>query len=103
MEEFVQSSLCIPPFALVRNLLECATLSQALKNARRLRERRFLLYENHPQSDLHSHVALIQRNAAGDHVEQRGLARSIATDQAHALVAVDRELCPIQERDMAEG
>ncbi len=48
-------------------------------------------------------VAIVQRDAAGDDVEQRRLAGAVAADQADALAGLEAEFGAIEQRLGAEG
>ena len=49
------------------------------------------------------HFTVVEVLASGDDVEQRGLARAVAADEADALAFVDGEAGAVEKRMEAEG
>jgi len=66
-------------------------------------EHRFLLDVDDVQVLLHHQQAVVQFEAAGNNLQQRGLAGAVATDQADALAGLQGELGVVEQRHMAEG
>ena len=80
-----------------------AARDQALAQRRSRRQLGLLLDEHDAQAVLPRELAVIERDAAGDHLQQRGLAGAVAADQADALAVLDRQVGAIEQRMQAVG
>ena len=83
--------------------LEVAAQHQALAQRRGGRQLRFLLDEDHAYAVGQAQHAVIERNHARDHTQQRGLAGAVAPDQRDPFAGIDRQVDAIEQRDVAEG
>src|SRR5690606_33734347 len=100
---FVEPRLEAPAFALVRDLLDLAPYAQAVSQRGRLGKLGFLFDQCDLQAVHHRELAIVEREPARKHFEQRRLSRAIATDEADALVALDRQLSAIEQRMQSKG
>ena len=67
------------------------------------RERRLLGHEHYPKPIAFPELAVIERNRAGEHAEERALAAAVAADEAYALALLQRERGAVEERQVAVG
>jgi len=102
MQVFDQPRLGRVAIALVGDAGEAAALEQRVTQRRRGRQHRLLLDQGHAQSRLARDVAVVERQRAGEHAQQRGLASAIAADQADALTVRDGQGGAVEQWREAE-
>src|SRR6185436_12729227 len=103
MQELGQTRIDTPALTLIVQVVDAAARDQAFAQRRRRRQLGLLLDEHDAQSILARHFAVIERNPVGQRLQQRGLARAVAADQADALALVDRQVGAIEQRMQAVG
>ncbi len=74
-----------------------------VEDAVRRLEQRFLRHVADAQALRHLQQPVVELLLPGQHLQQRGLARAIAADQAQALAGLERKRRAVEQRDMSVG